>query len=182
MQIATVQDISVSTSGGRHFYQFYRGREDLFHIVVPFLRLGLENKEACLWVVSQTTGIMEAIKALQRQCEISRYIENGQFLIIPAERWYLDQQRFSVRRVFAKLNKFIDDKRRLGYSSFRGVGDVGLIEPKNWRQFQTYESKVHPLIHRMKITAICAYPIQQCSLTQTKEVLDHHDGVFLTKL
>ena len=125
MKTSASQDRRAAASVRRHFYQFYRGREDLFHVVVPFLGLGLANKEACLWVVSRSVGILPAVEALQREHDLLRSIETGQLLVLPAERWYLDRGRFSGRKVLEKMEKFIEQKKRLGFTTFRGVGDLG---------------------------------------------------------
>ncbi len=181
MRTSAFQDIPVAASVGRHFYQFYRGREDLFRVVIPFLRLGLVNKDACLWVVSRSVGILPAVETLQRGFDLSRFVETGQLLILPAERWYLDRGRFSGRKVLGKMERFIEEKKRSGFTAFRGVGDLGWLEAEDWLEFQAYEEKVHEWFQTVRIVAVCAYPIQNCSLPQTQDVVNHHHSVFLTK-
>ena len=151
-------------------------------MVIPFLRRGLESHEACLWVVSRTIGVLEAIEALQRGYDLTPFLGNGQLLVVPAEQWYLDRGQFSERKAFQKLKKFIEDREHRGYRHFRGVGDLAWLEGEDWPAFQLFEKKVHQWIQEFGLTAVCAYPIQQCSVTQTKDVLDHHDSVFQTKL
>ena len=151
-------------------------------MVVPFLRLGLENKEACLWVISDTIGVLEAVRALQRECDLAPFIDSGQLLILPAEKWYLNRGRFSEKRALEKWEKFIGERHQRGFRSFRGVGDTGWLEMTDWFKFQSYEEKTHEWLQDFTMTVICAYPIQRCSLTQTKDILAHHDGVFRTKL
>ena len=167
---------------GRHYYQFYKGRNDLFRCAIPFLSLGLEKGEACLWVVSRSVGIPEAIHALQRACELAPFLDRGQLAVFPAEKWYLDRGRFSERKVFQKIQKFLEDKRRLGFKAFRGVADLDWLGTEDWSQFQSFEEKAHPLIQDLRITAICCYPIQHCTVTQTSDILLRHDSVFLSKL
>lgn len=169
-------------TGGRHFYQFYKGPEDLFRIVVPFLRLGLENGEACLWIVSESVGILEGIHAFQRQLPLLKYFEAGQIQIFPSERWYLHDGRFSDRHVFERAARWIEEKRRLGFSRFRAIGDAGWVEPDDWFAFQIYEKKAHEWLHHHPVTALCAYPIERCTLTQTHDVVGAHDSIFLDKL
>jgi hypothetical protein len=168
---------------GRHFYQFYRGKEEVFRTAVPFLRLGLENHEACLWVVSQGIGILEAIEALQRELDLTRYIESGQLLILPAERWYMDRGRFSKRKVLERTKQLIEEKGRLGFSSFRRVWDAGWVQPEDWTEVQSYESEVHDWIQTTGVLlALCLYPTQGWNDMQRQDVMDRHDTVFLSKL
>lgn len=151
-------------------------------MAIPFLRLGLLNKEACLWVVSRSVGVLEAVHAFQREFNLKPFIENGQLVILPAERWYLSRGRFSGSRTLEKMRKFIEEKIRSGFTGFRGVGDTGWLETQHWFEFQEYEQKTHQLIRSLKVTAVCAYPIQHCSMTQTQDILTSHDGVFLARL
>ena len=39
---------------GRHFCHFYATKQDLLDTLVPFFKAGLESKEFCLWVVSDS--------------------------------------------------------------------------------------------------------------------------------
>jgi len=186
MQTLADRELFAPASAAKHFYQFYKGREDLFRITIPFLRVGLENGEACVWVVSRSTGTVEAIEAFEREYDLGRVVRNGQLAIVPAERWYLDRGRFSERKVLARWRKFVEEKSRQGFSACRAVGDTAWLVATDWFRFQVYEKKVHAWLQTDRLdvhfTALCAYPIRQCSLTQTKDVLDHHDTVFLSKL
>ena len=182
MPTTTFSQTFSSTSLGKHFYQFYRGREDLFRVAIPFLKLGLESQEACLWVVSNSVGIAEAIAVFQRRFDLSPFLERKQLLIIPAERWYLDRGRFSERAALKRMKKFLEERRLKGFSAFRGVSDVGWLEARDWPKFQAFERKIHDWMQVLKMTAICAYPIQHCSLTQSQDVLNHHHSVFQTKI
>ena len=182
MEILNHQRVSTWKTRGRHFYQFYKGREDLFGIVIPFLSLGLESHEACFWIVSNSVGVLEATHAFGRQCDLAPYLDKGQLLIFPAEKWYLNGGRFSERTVFRKLEKFVEDKKQRGFLTYRGVTDLAWLEPPDWLSFHSYEKKIHDRLQDFQMTVICAYPIQRCTLTQTQDILSHHDSVFLSKL
>lgn len=182
METLNVYPRGVASSLGRHYYQFYKGREDLFRVVIPFLGVGLKNSEACLWVISEAVGVEEAVRELHRQYDLAPYLEKHQLLILPAERWYLERGRFSEHRVSRKFFRFIEERRRLGFVKYRIVGDAGWIDPHHWPSLRSHEMKIHEWLRTVPVTALCAYPIRRCTLTQTKDVLDHHDGVFLTKL
>ena len=181
MNILNHERASTRKAEGRHFYQFYKGPGDLFQIVIPFLRLGLENREACIWLVSRSVGVFEAVHAFGRQCDLAPYLDKGQLLILPAEKWYLSRGQFSEWAVFGKLEKFLEDKKRKGFLTFRGVNDLAWLDTPEWLKFQSYEEKIHARLGDFQMTAICAYPIQRCTLTQTQDILTHHDRVFLSK-
>lgn len=182
MRVTTIPDRGLRAAEGKHFYQFFKGPEDLFRIVVPFLVSGLNNGSACFWLVSRSVGVLEAVQVLERQVNLAPLLDTGQLVIFPAERWYLDRGRFSERKIIQNFEKFVERSQRQGFLSFRTAGDIGWLDGRDWEKFQAYEEKIHERTQELQITCLCAYPIQHCSLTQTKDVLEHHDGVFLTKL
>jgi hypothetical protein len=182
MEIQSLQEERSTSLSQRHFYQFYKGREDFLRAVIPFLWVGLKNKEACLWIVSKSVGIVEAIEGFHRHCDLTPFIESRQLLILPAERWYLERGRFSESRVLQKFTRFVAERKRLGFQKCRIVGDVGWFEQEDWPKFQSYEAKAHAWLRTSSGTALCAYPIWRCTPTQIKDILDCHDSVFLTKL
>ena len=51
---------------GTHFCQFYRTREDLMDILVPYFKAGLENNEFCIWITSNPPEVEEAKEALKK--------------------------------------------------------------------------------------------------------------------
>ena len=181
MAVWTPTERGVSSALGKHFYQFYKGREDLFRIVIPFLRSGLDGGDACVWIVSRQVGVLEVVEAIHREFDLTPFIENSQLLIFPAERWYVEGGYFSPRKARKNLRNMMAEKQKLGFKAFRGIADLGWLEERDWERFQNYEKEIHELIQGMKAIGLCAYPIQHCTLTQTKEVLEHHDSVFLSK-
>jgi len=177
-----MQTLEITTGTGRHFYQFYKGREDLFRITLPFLFEGLLHGDACLWLVSRSIGVLKAIEAFQRQYDILRYIENGQLLVFPAERWYLVNGRFSERKALHRLHRFTEERKKRGFTSFRGAGDGAWFDLRDWGKIQAYERKIHDWVLAHRVLAVCAYPIEDCTVVQTRDVLEHHHSPFLTKL
>ena len=173
--------VKTTEAQGKHFYQFYRDREDLFRVVIPFLTAGLENNEACLWIVSRSIGVLEAVEAFQHASgRLNPFLKSGQLSILPAERWYLDRGHFSEARVLHRAQKYIDDKKRRGFKAFRGVGDLSWLRDE-WKEFQSYEKKIHTWIQTLPLSAICAYPIEHCSMAQAKDIVDHHDHIFVSR-
>ena len=171
-----------SLTARRHYYQFYKGQEDLFRTVIPFLWLGLQNGEACLWIVSESVGIEEAIIHFHREHDLDPYLTNRQLLILPAERWYLERGRFSTDRVLTKFQRFVAERERLGFAKCRFVGDAGWFESRDWPKLRAFETKAHQVLKRLPVAALCAYPVVRCTLVQTKDIVESHDSIFATKL
>jgi hypothetical protein len=77
-------DIIGDVPWGTHICQFYETKDDLADILVPYFKVGLENKEFCLWVTSQPLEVEDAKEALGKAVlDLDYYLENGQIEIIP---------------------------------------------------------------------------------------------------
>jgi len=63
---------------GTHICQFYRTKDDLIDILVPYFRAGLENNELCIWVTSEPLGVKEAKESLGKAVRhLDDYISKG---------------------------------------------------------------------------------------------------------
>ncbi len=59
-------DIIGKIPWGTHFCQFYKTKEDLIDVLVPYFKSGLENNEFCMWVTSEPLSAEEAKRSLGR--------------------------------------------------------------------------------------------------------------------
>ena len=63
---------------GTHFCCFYETKQDLLETLVLYFKAGLENKEFCVWVVSQALSVEEAKHALgQAVPDLERHLGEG---------------------------------------------------------------------------------------------------------
>src|SRR4030042_5490832 len=74
---------------GTHFCQFYKTREDLVSLLVPYFKAGLANNEFCLWVTAEPLNPEQAAQAMTEVMpDFVSYVSRGQIEIIPHDRWY----------------------------------------------------------------------------------------------
>jgi hypothetical protein len=165
---------------GKHLYQFYKGKEDLLRIMLPFFQTGLEKSEGCLWLVSERIGV-EEVKAIAEK-EIPgflSYISSGQFQILSAEEWYLTDGGFDETKALSNAVRFGRHMNAKGFKRLRIAGDAGAVPHEDWVYSRSYEEKVDALVKAGPHIALCAYPILDCDLKDTKMVLDCHDDVLI---
>lgn len=163
---------------GRHFYQFYKTPEDFYRILIPYFQSGLEKQEACVWLVSEKIGVDKTLHLCETQ--IPRfwfYFASGQFQILSAENWYLTDGVFDEAKAISHADSIFKHTIEQGYTRLRAAGDVASIPKKDWPLVHAYEEKVHSWIRNYPIIALCAYPIVECSLFDTKSIVTSHDDV-----
>src|SRR5258708_25304496 len=84
---------------GTHFCYFYETKQDLLEILVPYFKTGLESKEFCLWIISNSELITteEARKSLRQAVpDLDRYLTEGRIKIVRHDEWVLKSRAFDV--------------------------------------------------------------------------------------
>lgn len=176
-------DVLHNVFPGRHFYQFYKNREDYLRVMIPYFHAGLEKGDACLWLISEKKGFENVLlEAKILIPDFEKYRQSGQFEIRPAEDWYLTNGRFDMVRAMRKAEEYAAQVRSDGYLRLRGSGDAVAIPHEDWPKVEIYEGHISSWIHENQVIALCAYPILECTLNDTKGVLEQHDDVLVGRL
>src|SRR6185295_12226011 len=77
---------------GTHFCYFYETKQDLLETMVPYFKTGLENKEFCLWVITEPLTREEGLGALgQAIPEFDQHLAEGSIEMLPHDAWYFDK-------------------------------------------------------------------------------------------
>jgi PAS domain S-box-containing protein len=160
---------------GTHFCQFYRTKQDLIDVLVPYFKVGLENNEFCMWVTAEPLKTASARSALRNEVpNLDRYIEKGQIEIIPHSRWYLHGGKFDDESVLKGWVDKLDTARRNGFEGLRLTGNTFWLEKTDWQAFTDYEAKVNSVIGRYRMLAICTYSLDKCDGAAVIDVVKNH--------
>ena len=68
-----------------HLCLFYQTREDLFDILIPYFKAGLESEELCLWITSQPLD-KDHIQKVMRKC-ITDFLHRENLSIFPVRNY-----------------------------------------------------------------------------------------------
>jgi len=168
-------DVVDGVPWGTHFCQFYRTKEDLLDILVPYFKEGLENNEFCIWVTSEPLKEEEAKEAMRGAVpHFDKYLKKGQIEVVPHSESYLKDGVFDQEEV---LNAWIDKLEgglTRGYDGMRVTGNISWLEKRDWRDFTRYEEKINGTIDKYKMIAMCSYPLERCGPTELIEVMENH--------
>src|ERR1700730_12735951 len=84
---------------GTHFCHFYETKQDLLDTLVPYFKAGLDSKEFCVWVVSDSelVTVEEAKRALKQAVpDLDRHLSDEDIQIFSGLDWYLEEGVFSL--------------------------------------------------------------------------------------
>jgi len=175
-------DIIGDVPWGTHLCQFYREKEDLMDMLVPFFKAGLENNELCVWITAQPVEVKEAKEALRKAApEIDVYLEKGQMEIIPYTHGYVKEGVFDPERVVGSWVEKIHRVLASGYDGLRATGDTRWLEKEGWDDFVDYEKKVDALIDKNNVIALCPYSLDMCSEIEIIDVVSNHQFALIKR-
>jgi PAS domain S-box-containing protein len=145
---------------GTHICQFFKTKEDLIDILVPYFKEGLENNEFCLWVASQPLEVEDAIEALRRVIpNFNVYLEKGQIEIISYTDWFLTKSAFDSKKVSIGCAEKLTYALQKGYEGFRLCGNNSWLDKENWDSFIRFKEQMDTVIGNCQIIALCTYSL-----------------------
>ncbi len=168
-------------SWGAHFCHFFKGREDLSALVVPFIQAALANNEKCIWVTSNPLPSSQALTELSKSgMSVTDYINSGQLTIVDHDAWYTKQAKFDAGAV---LQRWLEAERvslDKGYSGLRAVGIASWLAREDRRSYFHYEFSVDTIIKKHRIVALYSYPLDSLGIDEVIEVVTNH-GLILVQ-
>ncbi|MHC1754813.1 MAG: MEDS domain-containing protein [Methanosarcina sp.] len=151
-------DIIGDLPWGTHFCLFYRTKEDLLDMLVPYFKAGLENNELCIWVTSEFFEVKEAKEALKKAIsDIDVYIEKGQIGIIPHTHEHVNEDTFYSEKVTNIWTEKLNNALANGYDGLRTTGNTFWLEKENWNNLVDYEKKIDAFIGKHDMISLCPY-------------------------
>lgn len=160
---------------GTHFCQFYKTREDLLDILVPYFEAGLRNNEACLWVTSEPLRAEQAKAAMAEVLpDLHLRLENGQLEIMNFEDWYVALGDVDADQVLAAWVERQQRALAQGYAGLRLTGNTFWLESSGWNDFMDYERKVNETFWQFRILGLCTYSLDRCGGEEVIDVVRNH--------
>ena len=174
-----VRDSGISVIGdvewGTHFCLFYRTREDLIDVLVPYFEAGLRNNELCMCITSEPFSAKE-FRSLMREAVpgFDEYLRKGQIEIIPQTEWYKKDGVFNPERVLNGWVEKLHQAMARGYDGLRLTGNLSWLEKSCWKDFLDYEQELNETIDQYHLIALCGYPLDTCSASDVLDVASTH--------
>ena len=156
--------------------QFYKTKQDLIDVLVPYFLDGLKNNEFCIWVTSDFLNKDEAIAAMQKMLpNFSEYLKEGKMEILSHTEWYLKDGQFESQRVLNGWVKKYVNAIAAGYAGMRVTGNpFWLNSQQDWNDFTEYEAEVNKVIDGSKVLVLCTYSLDKCDLDKIIDVVANH--------
>jgi len=171
-------DIIGNVSWGTHIGQLFTSKEEIFDVMVPYIRQGLMDNELCLWVYSDNISYYEIKDQISKIVkDVDSYLESGQLLLIPYSMLYLKNGSFNEIGVLRRWYKYIRLALNNGYNGLRAVADTSWVDRYYFRAFSRYEHDVNNIITRLPIIVICIYNANELDTFEICQVIKSHSYI-----
>jgi PAS domain S-box-containing protein len=162
---------------GTHFCHFYETKQDLLETLVPYFKAGLDSKEFCVWVVSDSELItVEEAKGALAQAvpDLDRHLSDENIQIFSGLDWYLAEGVFNLERVTSAWDAKLKQALARGYDGMRVSGDTFWLTEKDCKDFFAYEKQLNESITDQPMTVLCTYPLAKSGATEVLDVVQAH--------
>jgi len=164
-----------SVAWGTHVCVFYKTKQDLITVLVPYFKAGLQNNEFCMWVTSEALTVEEATNAMRKGTpDFDEYLKRGQMEIRPYTQWYLEDGTFDRERVLQGWMDKLNEALVNGYAGMRVTGDMAWLDKRTWKAFNDYEIEINAKIDKHDMIAVCTYSLDQCEAAGIVDVANAH--------
>jgi len=167
---------------GTHICHFFKNREELTSVIVPFIRRGLLDNEKCIWVTADPISCDEARLELNKTgISAEDYIDSGQLLIVDHSNWYTHQGKFQIGSVLPRWIEAESVALDEGYTGLRAVGVMSWILPEDRDNTVLYESEVDSVLRKHQMVALCSYPLGKLTTDEVIDMVANHAMVIINR-
>lgn len=164
-----------------HVCRFYRDRQELLDLLVPYFRAGLEKGFYCVWVASGPISPAEAKAALRAAVpDLDRRAAAGQIEFLSAEEFYLlpTGRLRPAELILETIAAKAQTAQSRGFKGLWGSGDGSWAarDAADFEAFLEYESRVNEALRDGGAVALCTYARMESTAERSGDILTRHRG------
>ncbi len=159
-----------------HLCLIYSTREEQFAAAIPFMRIGLERGEKCIYIADDNTAT-EVLDAMRTGgIDVDTSLKKGSLSIITKREAYLRNGYFDPDEMIQFLIDTIAQAKNEGYGTLRVTGEMTWMlggEPGTDRLIE-YEAKLNKTFSTEECLALCQYNRNRFSPSILLDVIHTH--------
>jgi MEDS: MEthanogen/methylotroph, DcmR Sensory domain len=143
---------------GDHVAFFYRTKAEQLKTVIPFIAIGLEQNEKCLYIAEDHTP-SEICQHLQELgVNVLEAQKTGALSVVTKHETYLRHGSFQPHKMIGELCEAVQSALDTGFTGLRAAGELSwaLDLPSALVQMVNYEEELEEHFHS-KFAALCQY-------------------------
>ena len=142
-----------------HFCSIYENPEEHYAVAIPFMRMGLDRGEKCIYIADDGT-LGDVRKAMQLGgINVDRATESNAFVLATKEQAYLKHGSFDPDWMFSFWKEATDSAMSEGFSALRVTGETEWVVRggRGLERWMEYESRLTHALSENNCSALCQY-------------------------
>jgi DNA-binding CsgD family transcriptional regulator len=161
---------------GVHICLFYEIKDDLLDAAAAYFAAGLEERDFCVWAISEPISEEDAKRALRETIpDFDRHYADGDIEFLPGRDWYLKGDQFDLKRITAGWDDKLHYALDRGYEGMRVSGNAFWVDSNYWKTFAEYEHELDLSIAGRPIIVLCTYPLSASHAVDILDVVRAHN-------
>lgn len=163
-------------NGDRHLCAFFRGADEQYRIMLPFIREGLERGEKAVHVVKRSEHARHLERLRAAGIDVGAAMKRRQLDLLDWERTYLGRARFDMTRMPRLIEGLIAESRAQGFPLLRYIGNMEwcLEDRPGVEDVLEYESQLHLILPKYKDPVVCCYDVTKYEADFVVDMLRVH--------
>jgi PAS domain S-box-containing protein len=142
-----------------HLCLIYETQAEQFAAVIPFVRMGLERGEQCLYIADESTvdAVFDAMRA--HGIDVDVHIRSGALSVVTKREAYLKDGYFDPDGMIRLLTETVGSAKAAGFKGLRATGEMtwALGTERGVDRLIEYETKLNYFFPQNDAVAICQY-------------------------
>src|SRR5260370_100567 len=184
MKLTTTYDTPLLTALevlGPHDHQslIHEGREARFAVAIPFIRIGLDRGEKCIYIADDgTEAVLRAAMAAQ-VIDVERAIGTGSLVLETKDSAFLKHGSFDPEWMPTFWREATAEALHEGFSALRATGETEFVlsGAPGLGRWMEYESQLTHVLADLNCFALCQYNRRLLSPEQIVDVIRTHPTV-----
>ena len=142
-----------------HLCSIYESSEEHFAVAIPFIRIGLDRGEKCIYIADDGTEAVVRDAMHAEGIEVERAIATDSLVVATKEAAYLKQGSFDPEWMFTFWAKATAEAMGQGFSALRLTGETEWVfrGAPGLERWVEYESRLTQMLAHHNCLALCQY-------------------------
>ncbi len=157
--LSRLAELAGGVSLHEHLCLIYETQEEQLAAALPFLRVGLERRERCVYLAdeNQTATVLEALR--KAGTDVDRYVRSRALIMARKQETYLAHGRFDPDWMIRFLSALRDEEGDGKFSGLRILGEMTWVLEEDTAPdiLVEYEAKLSRFVRDHDVRVLCQY-------------------------
>jgi hypothetical protein len=153
-----MKEVIEQLRAGDHIALFYKSKGEQFACAIPYLQIGLERGERCLYIADDNSVALVRRRLQEAGVDVDGAERSGALQVVTKHETYLRHGIFEPAKMIGDLRREVEESLAAGFTALRASGEMtwALDLPSSLARLMEYEADLHAQLPE-KFLGLCQY-------------------------